>query len=270
MPAAASTLDLPWDDALDSVPEWVETELGSALGDGITVAIVDSGRDDSYVDGRILPGCTIRDSNAGNATVTWGDESDTLGHGTACASVVLAVAPRARIIPMRVFEDRLETSVTRLSRAILLAAEMGADVINLSLGTVQRHQARDLYESCASATRLGAVIVSAAQSQSVCFPAAFDNVIGVVSAPVRSRFDFWYLPSGRYELFACGRAQPVRWRHNIVVRRAGASMAAANVSGLVARCRQHIRNADTQHVRSMLARGAMPRPWHFASATYKR
>jgi hypothetical protein len=165
-----------------------------------------------------------------------------------------------RVIPIRVFEHRLETSVAHIAYAIRLAAELGADVINLSLGTVRREGAAMLYESCMAANQLGSIVVSAGLPHALSYPAVFDNVIGVLASDFSSRLGFSYWPVIVYEFLACGRRQPVVWRGGAIEHKAGDSIAAANLAGIVARCREIAPRANVAGVRAILGQYSTPPP----------
>jgi len=106
-------------------------------GDGTIVAVIDSGVDGAHPDlrGRLLSGHDFVDDDD--------DPSDENGHGTLVAGVVAAatgngvgiagVAPRAKILPLRVLNADGGGSSSVVADAIRFAVERGADVINLSL-----------------------------------------------------------------------------------------------------------------------------------------
>ncbi len=107
-------------------------------GDGVVVAVVDSGVDDTVPDlaGALLPGAGF-----GTAVGTDGtDDKD--GHGTAMAALIggrgadggaLGVAPGARILPVSVGLDAERFTTVSVASGITWAVDNGADVVNLSL-----------------------------------------------------------------------------------------------------------------------------------------
>lgn len=108
-----------------------------ATGDGVTVAVVDSGVDADHPDlaGRVLPGQDFVASADGRV--------DPVGHGTTVASLIagrrggtaIGLAPDATILPVRVLDDenRYQNAAT-VAEGVVWAVEQGAHVINLSLG----------------------------------------------------------------------------------------------------------------------------------------
>ncbi|GHA13938.1 type VII secretion-associated serine protease mycosin [Streptomyces echinoruber] len=120
-----------------------------STGRGITVAVIDSGVDDSLADlkGQVLDGKDYSSQS--------GDEhTDLDGHGTGIAALIAAtgargsldgsygLAPGAKILPIRVRSatedfgkvDELAEYSRTLSKAIRFAADSKAQIINVSLG----------------------------------------------------------------------------------------------------------------------------------------
>jgi type VII secretion-associated serine protease mycosin len=111
-----------------------------STGDGVTVAVVDSGVDAGHPDlaGQVLPGIDL--------VATGGDgRTDPVGHGTTVAGLiagrnddddgVTGLAPHARILPVRVLdaENRYDDALI-VAKGVRWAVDNGARVINLSLG----------------------------------------------------------------------------------------------------------------------------------------
>jgi subtilisin family serine protease len=115
-------------------------------GQGIKIAILDTGIDyhhPIFAD-RLLPGYDFVDYDYYAAEVgTWGQGA--YGHGTAVAGIAVAVAPEAKIMPIRVLDQNGVGNIWRLAEGLRYAANPdgniatndGADVINLSLGTTE-------------------------------------------------------------------------------------------------------------------------------------
>jgi hypothetical protein len=112
-----------------------------ATGSGVVVAVLDSGIDpyNSLFEDKIVPGVnflirtTAPWSNENPPMIDWGL------HGTGCASVVLAVAPDCRIMPVRVHDgDTMNDPAYDywiyefVAAGIYYAVNHGAQVISLS------------------------------------------------------------------------------------------------------------------------------------------
>lgn len=123
-----------------------------ATGRGVRVAVLDTGVDGRHpaLTGRMLPGRDFVDADR-NASEPVLSNGPAWGHGTHVAGLIALVAPNARIMPVRVLDpDGLGNSWV-LAEALLWAADPdgnpdtddGADVINLSLGTLARTDVLD-------------------------------------------------------------------------------------------------------------------------------
>ena len=249
-------------------PEWVRDELGGATGSGIRVAVLDSGWDRSISDPRVLPGMGFVDPDDDFALARNDDDQDVLGHGTACADVILDVAPDARVIPVKVFGNKLETSPGTLEAALHWAIDAGVQVINVSLGTRLEGTLHPLYRACERARQAGIIVVAAGHNANDwSYPAIFENVIGVSAARFDSPYHFHYRAEHAMECVGWGVDRPVLWVGGERVVRHGTSFAAPGVAGIVALILERHPQAKLEDVREMLARFAVPGGEDTASAT---
>jgi thermitase len=186
---------LPVTDPL-AIGEWylqrVQAGLawGETLGDpAIKIAVVDSGVDyknpEFALGGKVTLGPDFGEGDD--------DPMDTLGHGTAVASVAVAtndgtgmvgLCPRCSLIAVKVIEDG-GTAATKFNTAqgIVWAADNGANVINLSLGSPENDPVER--DAVAYAIAKGVVVVASAGNTPTPvenFPAADPGVIAVASA----------------------------------------------------------------------------------------
>lgn len=122
--------------------EWHLSKIGAgtawdkAKGDGVTIAILDSGVDASHPDlaGRLVAGWNVYDGNSNTA--------DVYGHGTKVAGAAAAalnnaigvagVAGNARIMPIRVSATTGSAAYSAMAQGLTWAADNGAKVANLS------------------------------------------------------------------------------------------------------------------------------------------
>ena len=240
-------------------PAWVREELGGATGRGIKVAVVDSGWDRSLDEPRVLPGTSFVDPDDDFALGRNDDDADVLGHGTACADLILRMAPDARVVPVKVFGKVLETSPGTLHAALLWCIDAGVQVINVSLGTRLEGTLHSLYAACEKARRAGIIVVAAGHnSNDWSYPAIFENVIGVSAARFESPYQFRYRPEHAMECEAWGVEQPVLWVGGQRLVKHGTSFAAPNVAGIVALILERHPGATLEQVRDMLSRFALP------------
>lgn len=227
-------------------------------GKGVRVAVIDSGVHPEHPHiraDRIQPGTAF----LSDGTVVTGEDAalDRLGHGTAVVAAIQEKAPDAEILPIRVFHDALKANARALAAAITHSLDLGAHVINLSLGTVNAAH-RDLFAGQVTrATAQGALIVAAREANGVpCWPGAIEGVLGV-------GLD-WEVPRERWRIgegvfYASGYPRPipgVPQRHNLY----GISFATAQASGFAARACEHLRVTDgeTTLLAAMLRLPATP------------
>lgn len=238
-------------------PQWVLSDLGRATGRGIRIGVVDSGRDPSWSEPRVRPGVALVDVEEDFVVIPPSDDDiDRIGHGTACAELILRMAPDAEIHPIRVFNRHLETSVPLLNASLEWAVENGLDIVNMSLGTLLKSSLESLYRACEVARRKGLIIVSAVnRSTGWSYPAVFENAIGVQIGDFESDFDYQYQPDGAYECIAKGDG-PIRWLDGKFRQVAGSSFAAPRITAIVALFLQRYPGASLEDVRRLLAKYA--------------
>ncbi|MFF0201610.1 type VII secretion-associated serine protease mycosin [Streptomyces sp. NPDC005017] len=174
-------------------------------GEGITVAVLDTGVDSSHPDlvGSVLPTKDMVGFGAGKGDRAWARHGTAMagiiaghGHGPDGGDGVLGIAPGAKVLPVRVIlEDgdpsRGKARKTRgnaLADGIRWAADHGADVINLSLGDDSRsaHPEPAEDEAVQYALRKGSVVVASAgnggeKGDHISYPAAYPGVIAATA-----------------------------------------------------------------------------------------
>jgi subtilisin family serine protease len=132
------------------------------FGQGIKVAVIDTGIDPTHpiFNGRLAPRSEWRDYVDRDTNPTDVPGGPGYGHGTAVASIVLQVAPRATILPIRVLDTNGEGDTDKIAQAIIWAVRQGASVINLSLGS--RQYSESLFRVSKYANKQGIMIFAAA------------------------------------------------------------------------------------------------------------
>ena len=199
------------------------------------VAVIDSGVHPSnpHIGGRPLSGVRI-----GSDGEIDDDVVDRIGHGTAVAAAILEKAPGIELVAVRVFDRTLTTTGEVLARAITWAAEHGARVINLSLGTSNPTRAARLGVAVGDAVAAGAIVVSARELDGVPWlPGSLPNVAGVTLDASCDRNDIVVTVdpvTSTLGLAASGYPRPIP---GVPVERnlSGISFAVANVTGFLAR-----------------------------------
>lgn len=103
-----------------------------ADGSGITVAVIDTGIDATHpVFTHITRGYDWVGNDPNPSEVSGGPA---YGHGTMVAGIIVAVAPGATIMPLRVFRPDGTGDAADVADAIVYATDHGADIINMSFG----------------------------------------------------------------------------------------------------------------------------------------
>ena len=224
-------------------------------GEGVRVAIIDTGVDASHPD---LAGRVVKQENFVDGSKSGRDR-----HGTAVAGVIAAVennsqgivgiAPAARLYAMRACwpapqdEARSVCSTLTLAKALAAAIEARIDIVNLSLTGPADPLLTRLVEV---GLRRGVVFVGATppNSDGSVFPTGIPGVIGVDAAGAKASADsvlfapasevLTLVPDGRYDFLS------------------GSSLAAASVSGGIALLLARDRNLRAENARDLLARSS--------------
>ncbi|MEL6110274.1 MAG: S8 family peptidase [Planctomycetota bacterium] len=185
-----------------------ESWAAGFTGEGITVAVIDTGVDldhpdlaaNIFVNAGEIAGNGIDDDGNGYVDDVHGydfanrdaDPNDVHGHGTHVAGTIAAddngfgatgVAPDATILPIKVLGDNGSGSSLDVAAGIRYAADMGANVINLSLGG---GYSSAIESAISYAQSVGSFIVAASGNEYASvpgFPAQFsgsyNNVLSV-------------------------------------------------------------------------------------------
>jgi subtilisin family serine protease len=159
----------------------------ACTGRGVTVAVIDSGVDDSHPD---LAGQLSSASASGVGG--FGPADDENGHGTFVAGLIAAradngigltgVAPDSKLLAVKV--SLYGDYVGNTAEAIAYAGDAGAQVINLSYGGEQIDDVERMIIELATAPPYNAIVVASAgnggdQGNPVLYPAAYPHVISV-------------------------------------------------------------------------------------------
>jgi hypothetical protein len=236
---------------ISSQPELVRIGVDRAhqvsLGDGVRVAVLDSGVDASHpsLAGRVDMAAgwdfVAGDPDPSDEPNGLDDDGDGRidegrGHGTFVASLVLAVAPNATIVPFRVLDSDSRGTESALAAAITRATTASVDVINLSVG--MRVEAKSVQQAVQRARAVGVAVVVAAGNtgaDDVTFPAALSDGLSVTAVGSDDRKPSFASYGGDVDLCAPGvdlvGAFP---SPNGTARWSGTSFSAALVSGACA------------------------------------
>jgi subtilisin family serine protease len=109
-------------------------------------------------------------------------------HGTFCAGLLVAIAPDATIMPLRAFDDNGNSDLFTLAKAIRYARKNGAQVVNMSFGTLT--DAKVLREAIEYAKAGNVVLVASAGNNNTSapqYPAAYNGALGVAATDLLDR-----------------------------------------------------------------------------------
>ncbi|MFE3824203.1 type VII secretion-associated serine protease mycosin [Streptomyces sp. NPDC059092] len=167
-----------------------------STGKGVTVAVIDTGVDDTNPDllGQVINGTDLASGESGD------EHSDYKGHGTGISAIIagtgksgggdgaFGMAPGAKILPIRMpnvgWDANRDLNVkqfnTSVSTAIRYAADSGAKVINISMAT--REGSQRMTDAVKYALDKGSLVFAATGNDgdsSLSYPAATPGVLGV-------------------------------------------------------------------------------------------
>jgi len=206
-------------------------------GKGVRVGVLDSGVDGHHpaFAGKIHAQYDVVSDRMGIRCVA-APPTDSIGHGTACAGIILQIAPEAEIYSIKVIGKDSKGTGDQLVSALGFALEQDLDVINMSLGTTDSRISQRLGALADRAFYDGRIIVAAANNfGQVAFPAHFSSVLAVnmegFEDPEMVRFD-WGSP---VELAARGIYVEAPAMGGGTQLYTGTSFACPHVSGLLAR-----------------------------------
>lgn len=227
-------------------PAW---DLGAA-GQGITIAIVDTGVALGHPDlkDNLVPGY-----NAITGSEAPGANQDNNGHGTHVAGIaaaqsnsvgIVGVAYQAKIMPIKAMNSLGDGNDDAIAAGIVWAADHGAKIINLSLGTENGSVSSDiLRQSIAYASNKGCLLVAAAgnydpeteANPGVSYPASDPDVLAVAATDKSNNVANYSVSGPEVDLAAPGDSIISDWWSKTkgvgYAEASGTSMAAPFVAG---------------------------------------
>lgn len=183
-----------------------------------------------------------------------------INHGTAIAGIIAAypssengvmgIAPATTLISIEIAQSNTEKiSVVCLKKAIDLAVDLNADIINISCGTLKNDS--NLYHSIKRAYNDGIIIVASAgngMKDNLLYPAAYKEVIAVGSL---SKGGEIISPIGKLEkevVFLPGENIVTTDSKNDYCSISGTSASAAIMTGIVALMKQKSPNINADEI----------------------
>jgi len=111
------------------------------------------------------------------------------GHGTLVAGVIHVVAPGARIAPIKAFDASGNTTMFTVIEAVYRAADLGADVLNMSFSTPDDSETFATAIAFARSTGMAIIASAGNDSRDVegLYPAAYPGVYAVAATDFADR-----------------------------------------------------------------------------------
>jgi len=233
--------------------EWA---WGCSTGAGVIVAIIDSGveRDHPAVGGRLQH--SVRVEIRGDEAVVVDDPEaiDVVGHGTACAGIIHALAPEADLVSVRVLGPDNRGKGVAFAAGLDWAIEHGAGVANLSLSSRNEAMFATFHDLADRAYFANVLLVSAANNvPGPSYPSLFASVISVAAHDLPDAWAFFYNPEPPVEFGAHGVDVDVAWRNGGRIVATGNSFAAPHIAGIAALVRSRHPESSPFEVKAILA-----------------
>lgn len=231
----------------------------TARGAGVTVAIIDSGveADHEAVGGKLVRSVRVElDGEAGQ--IRDEDPVDVVGHGTACAGIIHALAPEADLVSVRVLGKNNRTKGLAFAYGLNWVLQQGVQVANLSLSS----RSEDLYATfhdLADQAYFGNTLLVCAASNypgQASYPSLFASVVSVAAHDIPDPLTWFYNANPPVEFGAWGVDVPVAWRDGSGFVATGNSFATPHIAGLAAKILATYPNATPFEVKAILAAGA--------------
>lgn len=229
--------------------------FGAGDGAGAIVAIVDSGVEGDHpaVAGRLRESVRVA-VDGDDATVVPDEPIDAVGHGTACAGIIVGLAPRATVLSVRVLGSDNRGKGLAFATGLQWAIEHGASIVNLSLSSRSESLYATFHDLVDRAYFANSLLVCAANNVAVAsYPSTFASVVSVAAHDVRDPDVWFYNPRPPVEFGAYGLDVDVAWKAGGRITATGNSFAAPHIAGYAARIRAAHPTATPFEVKTILA-----------------
>ena len=234
--------------------------FGDADGSGTIVAIVDSGVETGHeaVGDRVAASVRV-ELEDGRSRVVDDAGTDVVGHGTACAGIVHALAPAADIVSVRVLGPDNRAHGLAFAAALEWLIGEGIGIANLSLSSKRESLFAAFHDLADQAYFANSLLVGAANNlPGPSYPSLFASVVSVAAHDVRDPWTWYYNPRPPVEFGAWGVDVPVAWRDGGRIVATGNSFAAPHITGLAALLRSKYPSTTPFEIKAMLAATASP------------
>ncbi len=216
-------------------PEWA---WGGSNGEGVKVAVIDSGIDNDHpaIAGHVKGYISFAEDRDGKIRTSEEPHHDTFGHGTACADIIRRLSPECELYSVQVLGARLTGKGTTFAEGLRWAIDQRVNVINLSLGSTKKEYSGIFYELADDAYFRNIMIVTAANNMPVpSFPSLYASVLSVAAHSGKDPYEFYYNAMPPVEFGAPGVNVTVAWLGGQQRTITGNSFSAPHMTGLIAK-----------------------------------
>jgi subtilisin family serine protease len=242
-----------------------ERAWGGATGEGVVVAIIDSGIDPGHpAVGGVGRSVSIDRVGEGFEINEHAAPGDSVGHGTACAGIIRSFVPKAELVSVRVLGPNNRASGRAFVKALEWIAEQRIDVVNLSLSSRSDELFPIFHDLVDEAYFRGCLLVSAASNTpgEASYPSLFSSVVSVASHDIPDPWTYFYNPNPPVEFGAWGVDVPVAWLGGGQIVASDNSFAAPHIAGLAALVRSKHPDLTSFELKTVLS--AVATPWTVA------
>lgn len=220
--------------------KWIHNQ-----GDGVRIAIIDSGTDifrREFNQNNIINIDLV--SKSGSEDYLY----DSIGHGTATSFILHNKLPNAMIYSIKAFTDNRSTTIEELMDAIkYVINNLDVDIIHLSNGVTYCDCIDEFQDLCDQIVAQGIIIVAAFDNLGrLSYPSAFDSVIGIDWHELSNESKkYYYVENSMVNILGMGSVQRLPWKDNTYNRVAGSSFSAPHITVLIGKIIQFgIKNKD--------------------------
>ncbi|TMW71279.1 peptidase S8 [Alteribacter natronophilus] len=238
------------------------------FGQGVRVAILDTGIDSSHQDLNVHGGHSVFSNWPESNPYYDGD-----GHGTHVAGTVaalnnsygvLGVAPQARLYAVKVLDSNGGGSYSGIAQGIEWSINNGMDIINMSLGGTAHSSILQAYSDYAY--NQGLLVIAAAGNSgnaagtgdSVNYPARYSSVMAVAAVDWNNNRASFSSTGPAVEISAPGVSIQSTYPGNQYVSLNGTSMASPHVAGVAALLWHYQPGYSNAQIRNVLNQSAQP------------
>ena len=230
--------------------------FGDADGGGVQVAVIDSGVDGEHpaIGGRLTRRLRVDTDDVEARVVDDPEAVDLVGHGTACAGIIAAIAPAAELVSIRVLGPDNRGKGRALAAAVEWAIDQGIGIVNMSLSSRSEAMFTTFHALADRAYFANSLLVCAANNvPGPSYPSLFAAVLSVAAHDVADPDVWFYNPTPPVEFGAYGVDVDVAWRDGSRIRATGNSFAAPHLAGQAARLRSRHPSATPFEIKALLA-----------------